>query len=150
MVSLAKDGSRYFSRIDLQSEYDHIRIRRILVEDNIPEKRFIVQEKRFIVQAASDVVWTENYTQHVHFIKLMTRVLGSFIGKFVLVYLDGILVCSKTRGKHNPFMEVFGGIERGAAANQCEVVHLGFVLSKDGLNIDPEKIKAILKWACTP
>lgn len=143
MVSLAKDGSRYFSRIDLQSEYNQIRIRRILVEDNIPEKRFIVQ-------AASDVVWTENYTQHVHFSKLMTRVLGSFIGKFVLVYLDGILVCSKTRGKHNPLMEVFGGIERGAAANQCEVVHLGFVLSKDGLNIDPEKMKAILKWACTP
>lgn len=71
MVSFAKDELRYFSRNGLKSEYDQIRIRRIIVEDN-------VQDKRLIVQAVSDAFWTEKYPRNT-FIQLMTAVHSSFI-----------------------------------------------------------------------
>jgi hypothetical protein len=89
------------------------------------------------------------------FMRLMNEVLKPFLGKSMVVYLDDILIFSRRRTKH---------VEHVRAMLQClkeeklliklkkctfmqrELVYLGFVVSKEGLKMDPEKVNDILEW----
>ncbi|WP_044908690.1 reverse transcriptase family protein, partial [[Clostridium] innocuum] len=89
------------------------------------------------------------------FMRLMNEVLKKFLGKFVIVYLDDILIFSKTREEH--LLHVRQVLQRLKEEKllinlkKCsfmkeEIVYLGFVISADGLKMDPEKVEAILNW----
>ena len=88
------------------------------------------------------------------FMWLMNEVLKEFIGKFVIVYLDDILIFSHTEEEH--FRHLRYVLERLQQElliniNKCsfmrfELVYLGFVISKDRLKMDPRKIEAIVNW----
>ena len=87
--------------------------------------------------------------------RLMSGVLKRFLGKFVIVYLDDIMIFSKTKEEHLEHVrQVLQRLKeeklminmKKYSFTQEEIVYLGFVISFDGLRMDPEKVKAILEW----
>ena len=86
----------------------------------------------------------------------VTKVLKEFIGKFVIVYLDGILIFSQTREEHLRHLKYVLEIlqqekllinMKKYSFMKSELVYLGFVFSRDGLKMDPKNIEAIVNWS---
>ena len=89
------------------------------------------------------------------FMRLMNHVLRQFLGKFVVVYFDDILVYSKTNDEHARHLRAVLECLRKqclyanlAKCTFCSssTIFLGYVVSKDGLRVDEDKVKAIKEW----
>jgi hypothetical protein len=88
--------------------------------------------------------------------RLMLTALGSTIGNFVFVYMDDIIVASKSWTEHLDHLEavferlVAAGISLNlgkSAFCQSSVQYLGRIFSRHGSRVDPDKVKAILELA---
>lgn len=89
------------------------------------------------------------------FVRLMNEIFSDFIGKFVVIYLDDILVFSSSREQHLNHLEqvlrrlhdhkLIINLEK-CTFMQKELTFLGFVISKGTLKMDPEKVEAIVNW----
>ena len=85
----------------------------------------------------------------------MNNLFHPFLRKFVLVFFDDILIYSKTWKDHlTNLKQVFSILKENyfyAKMSKCtfgkeEVSYLGHVISKEGVNVDLEKIKSITNW----
>ena len=89
------------------------------------------------------------------FIRLINEVLKPYIGLFVVVYFDDILVYSKTEQDHvQQLKQVFSTLKEQklyGKLKKCEffvprVVFLGYVVSCDGIQVYETKVEAIRTW----
>ena len=87
--------------------------------------------------------------------RLMNHVMCPFIGKFVVVYFDDILVYSRNLDEHVGHLRLVLGVLRKERLftnlKKCdfckdELVFLGFVVSVAGIKVDQSKVKVIQDW----
>ena len=85
----------------------------------------------------------------------MSRLFQPFIGRFVVIYLDDILVYSKTPQEHLEHLEqVFQILKREQLYaklakcdfNKAEVAFLGHVVGREGVKVNPKKISVVQEW----
>jgi hypothetical protein len=85
----------------------------------------------------------------------MNRVLAPYLGKFCVVYLDGVLIYSKTAGEHLEHVRlVLRELQRHQLhikLSKCyfgrsSVNFLGHLVEDGHIQMDPEKIEAVQKW----
>ena len=92
---------------------------------------------------------------HAAFMSLMNGIFKPYLDLFVIVFIDDILVCSKSKKEHEEHLRMVLEILREkklyAKFSKCEfwldsVSFLGHVVSKDGVMVDPSKIEAVKSW----
>lgn len=89
------------------------------------------------------------------FMVLMNRVFKKYLDKFVIVFIDDILIYSRTEedlAEHLQIaLETLRREKLYAKFSKCEffqrkVQFLGHVISNEGIKVDPSKIEAVLNW----
>nr|GFC75519.1 DNA/RNA polymerases superfamily protein [Tanacetum cinerariifolium] len=89
------------------------------------------------------------------FMDLMNRVCKPYLDRFVIVFIDDILIYSKNRKEHEGHLKMILKLlkeeELYAKFSKCEfwlskVQFLGHVIDSEGIHVDPAKIKAIKDW----
>ena len=85
----------------------------------------------------------------------MNNIFNKYMDKFVLVFIDGILVYSKSKEEHEEHLRIVLWVVREhqlyAKFSKCDfykpqIRYLGHIISETGIAMDPKKIKAIKDW----
>ncbi|CAL2250755.1 unnamed protein product [Prunus armeniaca] len=139
--------AKYFSKIDLRSGYHQLRIR----EEDVPKTAFRTRYGHY-----EFLVMPFGLTNApAAFMDLMNRVFRPYLDHFVIVFIDDILVYSKTLEGHKKHLRlVLRTLRRKqlyAKFSKCQfwldrVVFLGHVISTEGIYVDPQKVEAIVNW----
>ncbi|KAD3642141.1 hypothetical protein E3N88_31365 [Mikania micrantha] len=140
-------GAKCFSKIDLRSGYHQLKIK----DSDISKSAFRTRYGHY-----EFVVMPFGLTNApAVFMDLMNRVFHDFLDKFVIVFIDDILVYSKSKKEHEEHLRAVLEILRQkklyAKFSKCDfwldkVAFLGHVISAEGIMIDPAKVEAITKW----
>ena len=140
-------GAKYFSKIDLHSGYHQVRIN----ADDIPKTAFRTRFGHYEFLVLPYGLTNAPTT----FMTLMDSVLRPYLGKFVIVFLDDILVYSKTLEEHLEHLrKVFQLLRENALYakdSKCKflkdsIQYLGHVISAEGIAMDASKVDAIVRW----
>ncbi|GKC02086.1 putative reverse transcriptase domain-containing protein [Tanacetum coccineum] len=140
-------GAKYFSKIDLRSGYHQLRVR----EQDISKTAFRTRYGHY-----EFLVMPFGLTNApAVFMDLMNRIFHEYLDKFVIVFIDDILIYSKSEEEHERHLRIVLEILRQkklyAKFSKCEfwlqqVAFLGHIVSADGIIMDPSKVEAITKW----
>ena len=136
-----------FSKIDLRSRYHQLRIR----ESDIPKTAFRTRygHYEFLVMSF------ELTNAPAAFMDLMNRVFRPYLDQFVIVFIDDILVYSRSELEHERHLglvlQTLRQYQLYAKFSKCEfwlsrVRFLGHVVSTDGIYLDPQKVEAVANW----
>ena len=89
------------------------------------------------------------------FMDLMNRVFHQYLDKFVIVFIDDILIYSKSKEQHEEHLRIALEVLRKeklyAKFKKCEfwlerVGFLGHVVTAQGIEVDPAKVEAVTNW----
>ncbi|KAK8931451.1 hypothetical protein KSP39_PZI016502 [Platanthera zijinensis] len=140
-------GASTFSKLDLRSGYHQLRIR----DADIQKTAFSTRYGHF-----EFVVMSFGLTNAPSvFMDLMNRVFREYLDRFVIVFIDDILVFSKSAEDHAAHLRIVLSTLRKnqlfAKFSKCEfwlseIAFLGHIISQKGVSVDPKKIEAIKSW----
>ncbi|KAK1432009.1 hypothetical protein QVD17_08873 [Tagetes erecta] len=141
-------GASWFSKIDLRSGYHQVKVR----EEDVPKTAFRTRYGHY-----EFVVMPFGLTNAPSvFMDLMNRVCKPMLDRFVIVFIDDILIYSRTEEDHAQHLrEVLTVLRKEclyAKFSKCafwlrEVQFLGHVVNAEGILVDPAKIETIMQWS---
>ncbi|GKD49726.1 putative reverse transcriptase domain-containing protein, partial [Tanacetum coccineum] len=141
-------GSSVYFKNDLRLGYHQLRIK----EEDIPITTFRTRYGHFEFQVMPFGLTNAPTV----FIDLMNRVCKPYLDKFVIVFIDDILVYSKDEEEHGKHLKIILELLKKerlyAKFFKCDfwldsVQFLGQVIDHNGVHVDPAKIKVIKNWA---
>jgi hypothetical protein len=140
-------GAKVFSKIDLHSSYHQIKIR----SSDIPKTAFSTRYGLY-----EYLVMSFGLTNApAYFMYLMNSVFMQELDKFVVVFIDDILIYSKNLEDHAKHLHVVLQKLRDhhlyAKFSKCEfwldtVKFLGHTISSNGISVDPSKVQEVMDW----
>ncbi|WVZ93955.1 hypothetical protein U9M48_039904 [Paspalum notatum var. saurae] len=140
-------GAKVISKIDLRSGYYQIKIR----EEDIPKTAFSTRYGLY-----EYLVMSFGLTNApAFFMYMMNSVFTNELDKFVVVFIDDILIYSKSKKEHEEHLRIVLTRLREhklyAKFSKCafwlkEESFLGHILSEKGVAVDPSKVKDVLNW----
>ena len=140
-------GSTVFSSLDLNSGYFQIRIS----EEDAHKTAFTSPMGHYEFKVLGQGLCNSPAT----FQAVMNRILGKYLHKFVVCYLDDIMVYSKSPEEHYEHLELVLSILKEnrfyakldkCSFNKPEVKFLGHIVGRDGLKVDPRKVSSVREW----
>ena len=143
----AARGSTHFSTLDMAGGYFQIKIAEADCHKTAFSTPFGHYEWTVLPMGLTNAPCS--------FQRTMNKVFEKFIGDFVLIYLDDILVMSKNPESHlDNLRKVFLKLREHrfqVKMSKCkffasQVKYLGHILSKDGIQADPAKVKTLVDW----
>ncbi|GJW25348.1 putative reverse transcriptase domain-containing protein [Tanacetum coccineum] len=141
-------GSSIYSKIDLRSGYHQLRVR----EEDISKTAFRTRYGHYEFQVMPFGLTNAPAV----FMDLMNRVCKPYLDKFVIVFIDDILIYSKNKQEHEEHLKIILELlkkeELYAKFSKCEfwipkVQFLGHVIDNKGIHVDPAKIESVKDWA---
>ncbi|GJX62546.1 putative reverse transcriptase domain-containing protein [Tanacetum coccineum] len=141
-------GSSTYSKIDLRSGYHQLRVR----DEDIPKTAFKTRYGHYEFQ----VMPFSLTNARAVFLDLMNYVCKPYLDKFVIVFIDDIIIYSRNKEEHvdhlRIILELLQKEKSYAKFSKCDfwisiVQFLGHVSDSRGIHVDRVKIKAVNDWA---
>jgi hypothetical protein len=140
-------GAKVFSKIDLRSGYHQLKVK----EGDIPKTAFRTRYGHY-----EFTVMPFGLTNApAVFMDLMNRVFHQYLDQFVIVFIDDILIYSKSKEQHEQHLrtaiEILRKEKLYAKFKKCEfwldrVGFLGHIVTAQGIEVDPVKVEAVTNW----
>ncbi|KAH9763231.1 Endonuclease [Citrus sinensis] len=140
-------GAVVFSKIDLRSGYHQLKIRSEDVSKTAFRTRYGHYE--FLVMPFGLT------NAPAAFMDLMNRIFQPYLDQFVIIFIDDILIYSKSKEEHETHLRIVLETLREKKLygkfKKCEfwldrVMFLGHIVTKDGISADPAKVEVIVNW----
>jgi hypothetical protein len=140
-------GAQVFSKIDLRSGYHHIKIRASYIPKIAFSTRYGLYEYLVMSFGLTNAP--------TYFMYLMNSVFMLELAKFVVVFIDDILVYSKNEAEHTKHLHTVLQRLRDhqlyAKLSKCdfwlkEIKFLGHTISQEGVSVDPKKVQEVMDW----
>ncbi|GKD10123.1 putative reverse transcriptase domain-containing protein [Tanacetum coccineum] len=141
-------GSRVYSKIEMRSGYHQLIVR----EEDIPKTAFRTRYGHYEFQVMPFGLTNAPAV----FMDLMNRVCKPYLDRFVIVFIDDILIYSKSRKEHEGYLKLIMKLlkqkELYAKFSNCEfwlskVQFLGHMIDNEDIHVDPNKIESIKDYA---
>jgi hypothetical protein len=140
-------GASIFLKTDQRSDYHQLKIR----ESDIPKTTFRTRYGLYEYTVMSFGLTNAP----AYFMYLMKKVFMEYLDKFMVVFIDDILIFLKTGQEHETHLrlvlEKLRAHQLYARFSKCEfwlskVAFLGHVISAGGVSVDPSKVRDVLNW----
>ncbi|GJY92609.1 putative reverse transcriptase domain-containing protein [Tanacetum coccineum] len=141
-------GSSVYSKIDLRSGYHQLRVR----DEDIPKTAFRTRYGHYEFQVMPFGLTNAPAV----FMDLMNRVCKPYLDKFVIVFIDDILIYSRNKEEQADHLRIILELLKKeklyAKFSKCDfwisiVQFLGHIIDSQGIHVDPAKIEAFKTWA---
>ncbi|RVW66686.1 Transposon Ty3-I Gag-Pol polyprotein [Vitis vinifera] len=140
-------GAKYFSKIDLRTGYHQLRVK----EEDVSKTAFRTRYRHYEFL----VMPFELTNAPAAFMDLMNRVFRAYLDQFVIVFVDDILIYSRSLEEHKQHLvttlktlrrhQLYGKLDKSEFW-LTEVNFLGHVVSEAGIAVDHSKVEAVQEW----
>lgn len=140
-------GAQVFTSLDFNSGYNQIRVRESDIEKTAFVSRYGLYEYMVLPFGLTGAPST--------FSMVMNNLFKDVLDKFVIVYLDDILIYSRTEEEHLEHLQYVLDLLRKnkfyCKRKKCDfmkarIKFVGHVVSKEGLETDPDKVEKVVNW----